>query len=605
MTITRRDLLAGASASAALAALPTPATAAASVEERAQAFIAAVAEEQLADNPENASALGLDTGERYALRARLVDRTPAGVARNAAHLRARLRELKAFDGAAVTPDMRVHLDVIRASFDSALTGFAFPYGDVAVGGWRNSPYTVIQNVGAFLDVPRLLDSTHKVENTADAEAYLQRLASYADQLDGETERVRAATGHGAIPPDFLLDKALSQLAQTRSGDPATWDVVTSLAKRTAAMPGDFARRAAKMAAAKLAPALDRQIAALQAQRKVATGDAGVWHLPQGDAYYAWALAAGTTTTMPPDQVHRDGMEELAKLQAEMDVILRSIGYTRGTVGARMTALGKDPRYQFPDNDDGRAQITALLRDRITDIRGRMPQAFRTLVPGNVEVKRLPLAEEPGAPGAYGGPGTIDGSIPGRLWINLRTTDLWRKYSLPDLAYHEAIPGHVWQGEYGFKMPLIRAILQFNAYSEGWALYGEQLADELGVYAEDPVARLGYLQSLAFRACRMVVDTGLHAKRWTRAHAIEWFATTNGSGLEEVSGEVDRYCSWPGQACGYKVGHTAINLQRLKGQTELGQRYDLRDFNDAAMLGGNVPMTVLSTVIDRYIVAKRA
>jgi len=191
-----------------------------------------------------------------------------------------------------------------------------------------------------------------------------------------------------------------------------------------------------------------------------------------------------------------------------------------------------------------------------------------------------------------------------MWINLRTTGIWTRYSLPTLVYHEAIPGHVWQGEYSFRLPLIRSLLQFNAFSEGWALYAEQLGDELGAYEGDPVGRLGYLQSIAFRACRMVVDTGLHAKRWTRGQAIDWFASTNGSSVDEVTGEVDRYCSWPGQACGYKVGHSEINRLRDRARAALGQRYDFKAFNDAVVQGGGVPMTVLGRNVDAFIAARR-
>ncbi len=255
----------------------------------------------------------------------------------------------------------------------------------------------------------------------------------------------------------------------------------------------------------------------------------------------------------------------------MDGILHGLGLTAGTVGERMSALGKDKRYQFPEGDAGRAQIMQYLEGRIADMRTRLPRAFATLVPGKLEIKRLPPEVEPGAPGAYGGPGTIDGKVPGRFWINLHTTSRHTRFSLPTLAYHESIPGHVWQGEYTFKLPLARSLLAFNAYTEGWALYAEQLADELGVYKDDPVGRLGYLQSIAFRACRLVVDTGLHAKRWTRQQAIEWFATTNGSGLEEVTSEVDRYCAWPGQACGYKVGHSEINRLRTKARGRVGRQ----------------------------------
>jgi uncharacterized protein (DUF885 family) len=269
----------------------------------------------------------------------------------------------------------------------------------------------------------------------------------------------------------------------------------------------------------------------------------------------------------------------------------------------MTALGKDRRYHFADSDEGRAKVMEYLNGRITDIRKRLPRAFATLVPGNMEIKRMAPEVEPGAPGAYGGAGTIDGKVPGKFWINLGTMENWTTYNLATLSYHESIPGHVWQGEYTFKLPLMRSLLSFNAYTEGWALYAEQLAAELGVYDNDPVGRLGYLQSIAFRACRLVVDTGLHVKRWTRQHAIEWFATTNGSSLGEVTSEVDRYCAWPGQASGYKVGHSEINRLRTKAQKELGAKFDLRQFNDALVVGGGVPMVVLARNIDAFI-AKR-
>jgi uncharacterized protein (DUF885 family) len=247
---------------------------------------------------------------------------------------------------------------------------------------------------------------------------------------------------------------------------------------------------------------------------------------------------------------------------------------------------------------------AFIEAKISDIRARLPRAFHTLVRGYLTVVRISPDVEQGAPGAYGGAGTIDGREPGHFWINLRTPDLHRKFSLPDLTYHESIPGHVWQGEYTFHQPLIRSLLAFNAYSEGWALYAQQLADELGVYDDFPAGRLGYLQSLAFRACRLVVDTGIHAKRWTRAQGVDFFVTQNGDNPGEVQSEVDRYCSWPGQACGYKVGHSTINRLREHAQQELGPKYDFAAFNDAVVTGGNVPMTVLGRVIDAYIARAR-
>jgi uncharacterized protein (DUF885 family) len=284
----------------------------------------------------------------------------------------------------------------------------------------------------------------------------------------------------------------------------------------------------------------------------------------------------------------------------MDAILKNIGYSQRSVGERMKALAKDPRYKFSEGDRGRAEIMAFINDRLAWIRAQMPRAFGEVVNPNMEVRRLPPEEEPGAPSAYGGAGSIDGKIPGRFWINLRTTDLHRKYDLGDLTFHEAIPGHIWQGEYTHSMPLIRQMLEFNAYSEGWALYAEQLADELGAYEQNHVGRLGYLQSIAFRACRLVVDTGIHAKRWTREQAVSFFVDVNGSNPGEVSSEVDRYCSWPGQACGYKVGDSEINRQRDRAKSALGSKYDLKAFDDTVVQGGNVPLDVLAKNVDEYI-----
>jgi len=602
MASNRRDFIVGTGATiAAISGLTACAKREAAVA--AADPLAGIADALLADYPENATSLGIDVGPRAALKARLTDRSAAGQQAIAKRIAERLAGLQKPEASALDAAARIDLDVVRTAHETASEGFAFPYGDVALlnqnWSWRNAPYVVAQNTGAFLEIPSLLEEQHTVASQEDAEAYLARLVAYAGQLDGETERLKAAGSQGVIAPDFILDKTLAQLKLARGGNVADWPFVASFAKKTKELPGDFAPRAAKIATDTIGPALERQYAELEVHRKQATSDAGVWKLPQGDAYYAWALRAATTTRMTPDEIHARGQEELKALQAEMDTILKDQGLTRGTVGERMTALGKDRRYQFADDDSGRAQVMALIEDRVADIRTRLPRAFETLVPGNFEVKRMAPEVEPGAPGAYGGPGSIDGKVPGKFWINLRTTDLWRTFSLPTLTYHESLPGHVWQGEYTFKLPLVRSLLAFNAYSEGWALYSEQLADELGVYEGDPVGRLGYLQSIAFRACRLVVDTGLHAKRWTREQAIEWFATTNGSGVEEVTSEVERYCAWPGQACGYKVGHSEINRLRAAAQQALGAKFDLRLFNDVVVKGGGVPMVVLARTIEAF------
>jgi len=605
--LSRREAFTALGATGAFAALPGCAQTLARVtgpatEAEATALLESIGENLLWHSPESATSLGIDKGARAVLRSRLSGRSQAGQDRIEATLRADLARAEAIDVSALSHSTRTSVEVVRSAYRTALEGFALPYGDVAVGGWRNAPYVVIQNVGAYLDVPRFLDSDHPIRDRADAEAYLARLASYPRQLDGELGRIRDARGQGLVPPAFLIDKAIPQMEASLKSAREGGGLAESIARRTneANIPGDWEARARAIARTEVAPALERQLAELRAERAVATVDAGMWARPGGEQFYRWALKASTTTAMTPDEVHQMGLDQLAELHGRMDPILRKLGYTQGSVGERMNALAKDPRYKFSEGDKGRAEIMAYIQQWLDRFRGLTPRAFRTLVRGNLEVKRLPPEEEPGAPGAYGGAGSIDGSIPGKFWINLRATDLHSKYSLPDLAAHEAIPGHVWQGEYANQMPLIRNMLAFNAYSEGWALYAEQLMDELGAYDDFEVGRLGYLQSLAFRAVRLVVDTGLHAKRWTRQQGVAFFVERNGSNPLEVASEVDRYCSWPGQACGYKIGHSEIVRQRARAQAELGARYDLRDFNDAVVKGGNVPMDVLAKNVSDYV-----
>ena len=610
--ISRRQslaLLGGAASTLALTGCQTL-SAGASAPDTAEAAKAAalldvLANKMIALNPEGASSLGVDTGANAFLRSRLGDRSQQGQAQIAALLRVGLQAATQIDPDRLDAATSTSIAVVKSAFSAALDGFALPYGDVAVGGWRNTPYVVIQNVGGYLDVPRFLDSEHRVENAADAEAYLARLEQFPALLDGELERIRDARSKGLVPPAFLLDKAIRQMVLTLKDANAGGGLVQSLVRRTKTIPGNWDARARALATGPVATALSRQLAELKAQRAVATMDAGLLKRPHGQEWYAWGLRASTTTRHSPAEIHAMGLEALKDLQGQMDPILRGLGYTQGTVGQRMTALGEDPRFLFSPDDKGRAEIIKLMQDKIAFIRTKLPQAFGKLMPGRLEIRRLPIAEEDGAPGAYGGAGSKDGTVPGKIWLNLGDVNRHSRYSLATLAFHEGIPGHVWQGEYANALPLIRTLLAFNAYSEGWALYAETLGDELGAYDGDPVGRLGYLQSIAFRACRLVVDTGLHDRGWSREQAIQWFAETNGSGLSEVTPEVDRYCSWPGQACGYKVGHSEILAQRARARSELGARYDLRDFDDAVVGGGNVPLDVLGSNVSRYIAEKKA
>jgi len=605
--LSRRQAVVALAASTALPTRAFAAPARPATDAQASATLDSFAEHLLQLSPEGATSLGVDKGKRAGLRTRLGDHSAAGQQRVRQTVAADLKRAEAIDTSALSFPVRTSVEVVRSAYKTALEGYDFPYGDVAVGGYRNTPYVVIQNVGAYIDTPQFLDTDHLIDTKADAEAYLARLAQFPAQLDGELGRLRSARQRGLVPPKVLAEKTINQLMIAGKNAFDGGSLVESLVRRAKekGIPGDWEARASKIVRSDVAKALGRQVSELQTERDLATDVPGMWSRPHGDDYYRWALKASTTTTMSPDEVHAMGLDQLNELQGRMDPILKSVGYTQGTVGARMQALAKDPRYKFSEGDKGRAEIKAYIEERLRIIRAQLPRAFHTMVPGHLEVKRMSPEQEPGAPAAYGGAGSIDGKIPGKFWINLLTTDLHSKYSLPDLAAHEAIPGHVWQGEYANKQPLIRTLLAFNAYSEGWALYAEQLVDELGVYDDFPVGRLGYLQSIAFRCCRLVVDTGLHAKRWTRQQGVDFFVQKNGSNPLEVASEVDRYCSWPGQACGYKVGHSTINRLRDHAKAALGPKYDLRAFDDAVVLGGNVPMDVLARNVDDYIARTKA
>lgn len=605
-TITRREALVGLGASTSLLALSGCATIAPAGAADPHALLDEIAYNLLQHEPERATTLGVDVGAHAALRGKLEDTSAAGQHAYAATLRADLARARAVDASTLDPATRTSFEVVESAYATALDGFALPYGDVAVGSWRNTPYVVIQNVGGYIDYPRFLDSDHPVGNAADAEAYLSRLAQVPAALNGELERVRSAAGMGVIPPAFLLAKAIPQLeaslADARSGGALVEQLVRKT--RDANVAGNWEAPARQIASGPVAAALERQLAELRRQQSLAKNEAGMWAQPRGDEWYAWGLRASTTTRTTPDEIHQMGLDQFDEIHARMDTILQGIGYAQGSVGDRMTALAEDPRYKFSDGDPGRAEIIAFMEERIAWIRAQMPRAFSKLVPARLEVRRLPLAEEPGAPTAYGGAGSKDGTVPGKIWLNLRSTDLHRKYALPTLAHHEGIPGHVWEGDFANQLPLIRSILAFNAFSEGWALYAEQLADELGAYDDNPAWRLGYLQDQAFRAARLVVDTGLHHKRWTRQQGIDFFVQRNGDNPDDIASEVDRYCSWPGQACGYKVGHTEIVRQRARAQQALGSRYDLRGFDDAVVVGGNAPLDVLAKNVERYIASAK-
>ncbi|HEY3947853.1 DUF885 domain-containing protein [Phenylobacterium sp.] len=618
MTIDRRKLLA-AGAAAGLAAtsdltLAGPAAAAGKAapgDAALNAWMNGVSEHLLVTSPEQATSYGLDTGKRAALKSKLSDSSMAHIVEDRVWCRAQLAKLAGFPDAGLSPTARINKAVVKYALEVGRDAAPFDYGEntlISSQSESAGPYVVSQQGGSYSAVPEFLDSQHAVKTKADAEAYLSRVHEMARAIGQETERVKKDAGLGVIPPDFILSNTIGQQEGLLAIPAAKARLATALGRKVkeAHLDGPYEARAAALVEKEVYPALRAQLAELKALQPKAGHDAGVWRLPNGDAYYRWLLRESTTTNLTPDQVHNMGLEQNKSIEARMDALLRAQGLTHGSVGERMTALGKDPKYLFPNTDAGRAQLIAYLNGLIAAVRPKLSKAFTIQLKAPVVVKRVPIDIQDGAGQGYMNTGSLDGSRPSTYYINLKSTENWPKFSLPSLTYHETIPGHTWQGAYlteTGKLPLIRILLSgFNAYVEGYALYAEQLGDEIGMYDNDWAGRLGYLQAQKFRAVRLVVDTGLHAKRWSREQAVQWAMDNTGRTREAMTSEIDRYTGTPGQACGYKVGHTEINRLRDKAKAALGPKYDLRLFDDLVVKVGAVPLTVLGDAVDGYIKA---
>ncbi|MFN3515076.1 MAG: DUF885 domain-containing protein [Phenylobacterium sp.] len=595
----RRSFLAGAAGAALLATQPVRALAQTPEDARLRALFDAFFDEALDRSPEGVTRLGLDKGARAAAKSQLDDASLAAVARDKAHNADQLRRLSAIERARLSPGETPNYDAVKFTLETnAEANARFAYGGTGAG----SPYVLSQLTGAYQDVPDFLGSQHGIETAADAEAYLTRLEAFATVMDQELERARHDVALGVIPPDFVVERSLTQMRGLRTAPEAS-PLVASVVDRTRekGIAGDWRGRAAAIYSEKVAPALGRQIAFMQGLQPRAVHEAGVWRLPDGEAYYQLSLRHYTTTRLTADEIHELGLDQARRLSERADVLLRGQGYTQGTVGERIAALFKDPKHHYPDTDEAKVQLIEDLNAIVRAIEPRLPEAFGALPKAPVEIRRVPKFIEAGAPGGYYNRPALDGSRPGIYWINLRDSAENPKWTLPTLTYHEAIPGHHLQRslQQEADLPMLRRIAGFPAYSEGWALYSEELAKEMGVYENDPLGEIGMLQAALFRSARLVVDTGLHAKRWSREKAIETMVSIDGSPESAAATEIERYCVWPGQACSYMVGKLEWLRLREKAKAALGARFDLRRFHDATLLSGAMPLTVLEAVVDRH------
>ncbi len=516
-----------------------------------------------------------------------------------------VEQVKEFDRDKLVGQDQITYDVLLDQYGSALALKRFD--------WLSSEgqYPIAPMWGTQVTLPSFLQSSHVVKNEKTARNYVKRLEAMGEKLDAVTAEMQRQVTLGVVLPVSLLDKAEAGIKDTVDVAPEQNPLVTTFTERMkgakgidGALSAALTHDAAEALKTRVYPAYARMTAALEVVRpQAATQAAGVGRFPDGAAYYAVMLKQMTTTDYTPEQVHQLGLSEVERITAQMNELLKAQGLATGTVGERMKALQKDERFLVPNTDDGRKELIARYQNILDEVNARMPEYFRTVPTGKLKVERVPLSAEKGSAGAYYQQAAMDGSRAGTFFANLRDTHETSTWAMKTLAYHEGIPGHHFQISIGLglkDLPLIRQQTLYSAYAEGWALYAERFAAEIGMYKNDPFGDLGRLQAEIFRAVRLVVDTGLHAKGWTREQAIEYMVNTTGMAEGEVVSEVERYMGLPGQACAYKVGQLKILELRERAKAALGDKFNIKDFHAVVLENGGVPLTLLEKFVDDWI-----
>lgn len=558
-------------------------------------FTDAFAAEWMRADPTTATTQQYFSGaEQDALDRQLTPFTKAARAERVTRAQRGLAELAKFERSRLSADQRISADMLAWQLDDLVRSAAF----------EDHVYVFQQFRGMQVQLVNFLSQTHPIRNRRDLENYLVRLGLVAAQLDDGITQARDRAQRGVLPPKFILQSTLAQLDRFIDGGDAHKNVlVVSLGERAAKikdLPPDERDRSAaaaeKIVREQILPAFQRVKTLLSDQLAVATDDAGLWRLPDGDKSYARALASNTTTTMTADEIHALGLKEVARIEAQMDRILRELGYAEGSVNQRYAKLERDLQ---PKADDPRAYLLARYTELVRDAEQRAESLFDLRPKAPCEVRREPPFTEKTAAAHYSAP-SRDGTRPGVFWVPLPEAP-FRVVSMRSLTYHEAVPGHHFQVALQKELeelPRFRRDRVFgglSAHSEGWALYAERLAAENNWYEGDKVGALGQLDSELFRARRLVVDTGLHAKKWTRQQAIDY-------GIK--ASEVERYVVTPGQACSYKIGELRILAIREKARQALGAKFSYKEFHNAILRQGNVPLDVLERVVENWTKAAK-
>src|SRR5213596_2148541 len=534
-------------------------------------FYEKVFAEILFDHPEILSTLGLV--EQFGItnhNGKVDDESPAHQQKVFDRWKRNLADLRAYPLERQSPSQRLSTHVLEWFLESQVEGEKYQ--------WHN--YPVNQLFGVQNQFPSFMANTHRLLTKRDCDYYLKRLDALPTKFDQVLEGLKIREQKQILPPRFVVEEVLKEMSDF-VGTPASENILATsfktragkIAELTETQRADFQGRVEIAITGRVYPAYQKLIDYFREVLPKTTTDDGVWKLPDGDAYYAHCLRENTTTTMKPDEVHELGLREVARIEREIRAILDANGLAGQSIGEAMDKLAKDPRFLYPNDDKGRADALARYTDLIAKATANSSkELFLTSPRAKIEVRRVPEFKELTAPGAYYEPPAMDGTRPGVFFANLRDMNEVHKWSMPTLAYHEGVPGHHWQISTAQNLkgvPQFRKLIPFTAYQEGWALYAEWLAKEAGWYEGNPFADLGRLRDELFRAVRLVVDTGIHSKRWSREQAIAYMRDKTGMGEKEVKSEIERYIVAPGQACAYKIGMLTIQELRARAEKELG------------------------------------
>ncbi len=514
----------------------------------------------------------------------------------------RLAQAKLFDTSLLSAQEQLSLEIYQQDIQRQLANDAF----------RHHTYVMHQFRAAHTFVPSFLINIHRISDISDADAYIQRLLGVDSMFDQVIDQLRIREKLGVYPPRWAYDQMIQASHNVISGTPFTESTtdstiyadfvqkITALGLSNAEQSGYISELTAALTQS-VQPAYEKLIAELMKQRLLSPEGDGVWRLPEGDKWYQNRLEWFTTTRLNAEEVHQIGIENVDRIHAEMRNIMQQVKFT-GTLQEFFTFMRTDPQFYYPDSDQGRVDYMTDAKAYIDTMEAKIPEYFGLTPEARMVVKQVEAFREKSAGKAFYQSPAIDGSRPGIYYANLYDMSAMPTYQMEALAYHEGIPGHHMQRAITQELngiPDFQKYASFTAYTEGWGLYTEELGKDMGFY-QDPYSDFGRLAMELWRACRLVVDTGLHAKRWSREEAIEYLVDNTPNARYDAVKAIERYIAMPGQATAYMIGKLKIMELRDKSRAALGDNFDIRGFHDEVLKDGPVPLSLLESKIDAWI-----